>query len=289
MNFFEGWGDGPCENLRIRRGAHGEGTSIRRVMGSGRTAFARTQAAAVPPSGAEAFGAAAGCNGHFVCAQKRHSLGDVAAGDGMWVWDDLLEEATGVAGGWGMAEGARGASGQTAGSRQDKLVAGGGGQRVSSCPFGGAKTGPNPTDRRKSGSKHHLITDAGGVPLASVLTSANTNDVTQLLPLVDAIPPIRGKPGRPRKRPDATQGDRAYDSQLHREELQKRGIKPILAKRGTKHGSGLGVHRWVVERTLSWLHQFRRLRIRYEKLPEIHEAFLSIGCALICWNCLQQL
>lgn len=62
------------------------------------------------------------------------------------------------------------------------------------------------------------------------------------------------------------------------------GIKPVLAKRRTEHGSGLGVYRWVVERTISWLHQFRRLRIRYERLPEIHEAFLSIGCALICWN-----
>jgi len=62
------------------------------------------------------------------------------------------------------------------------------------------------------------------------------------------------------------------------------GTEPVLAKRRTSHGSGLGVYRWVMERTLSWLHQFRRLRIRYERLPEIHEAFLTIGCALICWR-----
>ena len=131
-----------------------------------------------------------------------------------------------------------------------------------------------------------MITDAGGIPLAATLTPANAHDVTQLLPMVDAIPPIRGKPGRPRRRPDAVQGDRGYDSEPHRKHLRRHRIEPILAKRGTPHGSGLGAHRWVVERTLSWLHQFRRLRVRFERCADIHEAFLSLGCTLICWRCL---
>jgi transposase len=63
-----------------------------------------------------------------------------------------------------------------------------------------------------------------------------------------------------------------------------RGIHPRLAKRNTEHGSGLGRHRWVVERTFAWLNQFRRLRVRYDKRSDIHEAFLSLGCALICWH-----
>jgi hypothetical protein len=46
----------------------------------------------------------------------------------------------------------------------------------------------------------------------------------------------------------------------------------------------LGIYRWVVERTLAWLHHFRRLRIRYEQRADIHEAFLSIGCSLICFR-----
>ncbi len=146
----------------------------------------------------------------------------------------------------------------------------------------GGKTGPNPTDRRKPGSKHHLITDAQGIPLAAILTGANRHDVTQLLPLVEAIPPIRGQIGRPRRRPDQVQGDRAYDSEPHRRALRSLGIEPVLAKRLTQHGSGLGIHRWVVERTLAWLHQFRRLRVRYERRADIHEAFLSFGCSLIC-------
>ena len=57
------------------------------------------------------------------------------------------------------------------------------------------------------------MTDAGGIPLAATVTGANAHDVTQLLPLVEAIPPVRGKRGRPRKRPRRVQGDRAYDSE----------------------------------------------------------------------------
>ncbi|OHB67962.1 MAG: transposase [Planctomycetes bacterium RBG_13_60_9] len=133
-----------------------------------------------------------------------------------------------------------------------------------------------------------MITDARGIPLAIKITGANRNDITQLLPLVDAIPPIAGKVGRPRQRPDSVQGDRAYDSQPHRRQLRRRGIVPLLARRGTEHGSGLGVHRWVIERTIAWFFQHRRLRIRYERRPDIHEAFLLIAAILICWNFLSK-
>jgi transposase len=132
-----------------------------------------------------------------------------------------------------------------------------------------------------------LITDAGGIPLNVTLTGANAHDVTQLLPLIDGIPPVRGKPGRPRSRPDRVQGDRGYDSEPHRKELRSRRIEPVLARRNTEHGSGLGVTRWVVERTLAWLHQFRRLRTRYDRRDDIHEAFMSLGCAMICFNYLK--
>lgn len=151
----------------------------------------------------------------------------------------------------------------------------------------GAQTGPNPTDRRKPGSKHHVITEAQGIPLATIVTAANRNDVTQLLPLVDKIPWIAGKPGHPRRRPDKVQGDRGYDSEPHRCELRRRRIEPVLAKRRTPHGSGLGVHRWVVERTLSWYHQFRRLRVRYERQPEIHRAFVTLASIIICFRFLR--
>ena len=132
-----------------------------------------------------------------------------------------------------------------------------------------------------------MLSDANGVPLSFKVTGANAHDITQLLPLVEAIPPVRGKVGKPRQRPDKVQGDRGYDSEPHREALRKKGIEPVLAKRNTEHGSGLGKTRWMIERTIAWLHQFRRLRIRYEKRADIHEAFLCIACIMICYNTLK--
>lgn len=113
--------------------------------------------------------------------------------------------------------------------------------------------------------------------------------MTQLLPLVDAIVPVRGKTGRPVHRPLKVQGDRAYGSRRHRLELSRRGIKLVAARPGDAHGSGLGKTRWPVERTLSWLHQFRRLRIRTDQRDDIHEGFMGLGCALICHRFLSRL
>jgi transposase len=121
-----------------------------------------------------------------------------------------------------------------------------------------------------------------------ILTPANRNDITQLEPLIAAIPPIAGKRGAPLRRPGCVQGDRGYDSQPHRDRLRRRGIATRLAKRRAPHGSGLGKTRWVVERSIAWLHQFRRLRVRYERMPHIHEAFLTLGCAMICWRALNR-
>src|SRR3954453_2839758 len=81
---------------------------------------------------------------------------------------------------------------------------------------GGGKTGPSPVDRRKKGSKHQVITDAGGVPLVAETTPANAPHCTPMTGLVDAIPPVRGKPGRPRRRPESLYGDRGFDSDPHR-------------------------------------------------------------------------
>ena len=147
-------------------------------------------------------------------------------------------------------------------------------------------TGPSPVDRARTGSKHHLITDSAGVPLAISLTGGNRNDVTQLLPLVDGVGPVAGKVGRPRKRSDRLLADRGYDHDKYRRELRKRGVKPVIARRGAEHGSGLGKQRWVVERSFAWLHNFRRLRTRYERLPELHLAFMQLGCAVICQRAL---
>jgi transposase len=122
------------------------------------------------------------------------------------------------------------------------------------------------------------------VPLSCILTAANRNDVTQLIPLIDAIPPIKGKPGAPLRKPGEVMADRGYDSDRHRMTLSCRGIPTAIARRHTPHGSGLGIFRYVVEQTLALWHQFRRLRVRYDKRDDVHEAFMKIGCSMICWR-----
>ena len=99
---------------------------------------------------------------------------------------------------------------------------------------------------------------------------------------------MRGQVGRPRRRPQRVTADRGYDHdkyrrELRRRELRRRGIAPEIARRQAQHGSGLGRARWVVERTFAWLHHFKRLLVRYDRRHKIHEAFLAIGCCLVCF------
>jgi hypothetical protein len=95
---------------------------------------------------------------------------------------------------------------------------------------------------------------------------------------------VRGRRGRPRRRPLQIYADRGYDHDSYRRRVRATGIAPVIARRGTPHGSGLGVYRWVVEQSLALLHWFRRLRIRWEIRDDIHEALLTLGCAIICYR-----
>ena len=104
------------------------------------------------------------------------------------------------------------------------------------------------------------------------------------MPLIERIPAVRGKVGRPRRRPECVLADRGYDHDKYRRELRRRGIASEIARRQTAHGSGLGRARWVVERTFAWLHNFKRLLVRYDRRHEIHEAFLALGCCLVCFR-----
>ena len=160
------------------------------------------------------------------------------------------------------------------------------GRRLQPCTGekGGSATGPSPVDRARNGSKHHLLVDATGIPLAWTLTGGNRNDVTQLVPLVERVPAVRGKVGRPRRRPKRVTADRGYHHDKYRRELRRRGIGSEIARRQTEHGSGLGRVRWAVERTFAHLHHFKRLLVRYDPRHEIHEAFLAIGCCLVCFR-----
>ncbi|MFE7229034.1 transposase, partial [Nocardioides sp. NPDC057577] len=112
---------------------------------------------------------------------------------------------------------------------------------------GGPDTGPSPVDRRKTGSKHHLICDGRGTPLKVITTAANVNDVTQTLALADGIPPVAGRRGRPRRRPDALLGNKCYDSNPNRGALRTRRILPVISRKGCANIKGMGKLRSVVE------------------------------------------
>ena len=147
--------------------------------------------------------------------------------------------------------------------------------------------GPNPTDRGKGGSKRHIITDRTGIPLASLLSEATRHDSVFFEQLLDAVPAIRTPAGQRRTRPHKLHADKAYDIPRCHQALRQRRITDRIARKRRDSSERLGRHRWVIERTMAWLSQYRRLTIRYERREDIHQAFLSLGCALICWNFLQ--
>jgi len=130
------------------------------------------------------------------------------------------------------------------------------------------------------------VVERAGIPLAALLTGANRHDSVVFEELLDAIPPIKQANGRRRKRPAKLHADKGYDIPRCRRALTQRHIRVRIARKGIDSSQRLGRHRWVVERTLAWLNHFRRLRVRDERRADIHHAFLTLGCALICFKAL---
>jgi transposase len=127
-----------------------------------------------------------------------------------------------------------------------------------------------------------LITDAFGEPLAATLTGANAHYLTQQPPLVVAIAQVGGRAVRPA--PIRCEG--SLTAPLTRPLQQasaERCVKSWLARRRLSHLIGLVALRWVVERTIAWLHQLLRLRLRYEKRADIDEVVPAMSCCLICF------
>ena len=116
------------------------------------------------------------------------------------------------------------------------------------------------------------------MPLAITLTRGDRHDVTQLIPLVEAVPPIRGRRGRPRRRLRELFADRGCDHDIYRRQLRARGTTPRIARRGIAHGSGLGRQRGVVERGFVWLPVVKRLRTGYEQRADIHPGLMQLIC-----------
>ncbi len=127
-------------------------------------------------------------------------------------------------------------------------------------------------------------TDANGMPLSNRTTPANGNERAQVILIKDAVKPKTGKPGRPRKRLRVIAADKGYDSKQLRRALRNRGIRPQLPKRVWKSKKTRGrpisidVPRFQIERTFAWFQRkYRRLVVRWERLPTIFDAFLSLA------------
>ncbi len=151
----------------------------------------------------------------------------------------------------------------------------------------GGKTGPNPTDRGKDGTKRSLLTEAGGVPVGLVLDGANRNDFKLARATLDSIPIARPEPT-----PAEPQGlclDKGYDYPEVYALADEFGFTAHIRKRGEeaqalKREAGDKARRWVVERTHSWMNRFRRLLIRWEKKPANYLGLLHLVCALITYR-----
>lgn len=147
----------------------------------------------------------------------------------------------------------------------------------------GALTGPNPTDRAKSGCKRHVLIDGRGVPLGLLISGANLHDKWAALASIDTVK--RFAPSH-RKRPTHCCLDKGYDFGDVEQGLKKRGIIPHIRRRGEELRS---CHRgrprrWKVERTNSWHNQFRGLLIRWDVKPEHYEALALLASSLIAFR-----
>ncbi|EHN76514.1 hypothetical protein SMCF_3985 [Streptomyces coelicoflavus ZG0656] len=139
------------------------------------------------------------------------------------------------------------------------------------------------------GSKIHLITDPNGLPLPLGVSGANMHDSQGLEPLVRRIPPIRSRHGHRRRRSAKLHSDNGYDYDHLRRWLSRREIRHRIARKGVESSQRLGRHRWVVERTVSWLAGCRRLHRRCERKAEHFLAFVGIAATLIGYRRLADL
>lgn len=159
-------------------------------------------------------------------------------------------------------------------------------QAVDGCmtkaPLGGEATGPNPTDRGKSGTKRHLLTEGHGLPVGLVVTGANRNDMTQVEAVLDSRPVVSFEAEQ------HLSADKGYDFDVVRSALSASGYVTHILSRGQERVAlklpGYRARRWVVEAAHSWLNRFRRLLVRWEKKAANYGALLHLACAVIVWR-----
>ncbi len=151
----------------------------------------------------------------------------------------------------------------------------------------GKKTGPNPTDRGKDGTKRSVLTEASGIPIALAVDGANRNDFKMARATFESLAVKRPRPTR-----NAPQGlclDKGYDYDETRALLKEFSFTAHIRCRGEeakaiKREAGFKARRWVVERTHSWMNRFRRILVRWEKRADTYVAMLHFALAVITWK-----
>jgi len=155
---------------------------------------------------------------------------------------------------------------------------------MTKAPLGGETTGPNPTDRSKSGTKRSVHTDGGGPPIGSMVAGANRPDMKLLRETLEAT--VVPRPTPTEQAPQGLSLDKGYDYPECRHVVEEFGYTPHIRSRGEERHAketnpGYKARRWVVERALSWINRFRKVLIRFEKLTRTHYALLCFACAYI--------
>jgi putative transposase len=158
---------------------------------------------------------------------------------------------------------------------------------MTKAPLGGEQTGPNPTDRSKSGVKRSVLTEGHGVPLGLAVDGANRHDMKLARNTIESIVVERPEPTE--EQPQGMCLDKGYDYREIRDLLVEFGFTAHIRSRGEEakelaQEAGKRARRWVVERTHSWMNRFRRILIRWEKKPKNYLAFLHFACALIAFR-----
>ena len=160
-------------------------------------------------------------------------------------------------------------------------------QHDESAAFGLKKTGPNPTDRGKQGVKRSLLTESAGIPIGLAVDGANRHDMKLVRSTLESI--IVERPVPADTLPQGLCLDKGYDFDEVRDIVREFGFTAHIRARGEeakaiKHEAGFKARRWVVERTHSWMNRFRRILVRWEKLPETFIAMLHLACGIITWR-----
>lgn len=156
-------------------------------------------------------------------------------------------------------------------------------------PLGEKSTGPNPTDRAKSGTKRSILVDGKGVPLGVSVDGANRHDMKMSKATLQSIVIYRPEPTIRSKQHMCL--DKGYDFPEVYELLEEYGYTIHIRLRGGENSSSKGrgipgyrAKHWIVERTHSWMNRFRRLLIRWEKRIENYVGMLHFACAWITYR-----